>query len=306
LAMASLPLAKLGGLLARQLAKPVSNRLQTYAKDQPFLRAQCIAVGQWLHLASVKILLRSAGQDLEYSTAIDGVPYVGIPELEDHATFAEAVSTAEGEAMSMPLHVGRLKLGRLVSLCDDSVVARGLVEQPGSGTPEWDSLGKGDKQLVYWRARKGLRQYAWIPIRIAGVKTLRAKVKPLPDDEALDRGAIFAGEVFVFGVAGTILMLELGRKAKDDRIAKETKQRRQDDLEAQFTLASERHDQAILDLRTRITDQDKALQSLQERWVQHESGSKIIFPATAAAVGAAVGVVVVASAAMVTGGAPRF
>lgn len=56
MAIAAFPLAKLGALALRQIAKPMANHLKVRAKDSNFFRnGVCIPVGQMYHTIEVKV-----------------------------------------------------------------------------------------------------------------------------------------------------------------------------------------------------------------------------------------------------------
>ena len=59
--MSALPLAKLGGLLIKTLAKPTSKSLKAYARSHPSMSSLLRATGEASHQATARLSIASAG-----------------------------------------------------------------------------------------------------------------------------------------------------------------------------------------------------------------------------------------------------
>jgi len=275
--MAPLPLAKLGGVLIKQAAKPLSNRLISQAKDSPLLRSGCIWIGQQIHVFTVTVLRRSDGQHLEFTMVPLRTPYL--------------LHTDSKDTDSDVYKRGFLKKDKVVTFCPKPE----MFKLPEISQEDVDSLGEGPRQLVYWRpisksGDKGERQYAWIPEHVrdssnALVPVLSKKgVKMLPEDEALDIGAVFLTEVCVFGIAALLLLVEYRRSSAQaaveaERKAKEKVERMRRKEEERGRLVAQNQEE-IVALKQNLERQAVSLSELRDKF----SDRDVLFSSASGAV----------------------
>lgn len=261
--MAALPLAKLGGLLIKQLAKPVSTRLQVHAKSHPAFRSRCAAFGQWLHMASVRIVKRgSSAGSMEYVVDVAAAPCIRIvgPVDDDQPSDLDRPSEFTFES-------GQVKKGKVVRLVEDPAVVKGLPNKPREAL---DSFGK-TAQLVYWHnnqrgsshQRTRERQYAWVPAKVDGTAVLQIwGVKPLPEDEAVNTGAVFMGEAFVFGIGAIVFMTEYLRQNSKQQTALDKKALRRAEKAAALATAAHQRDLEIAALKASLASLECKVEAL--------------------------------------------
>mmetsp|Transcript_31253 Transcript_31253/g.57174 ORF Transcript_31253/g.57174 Transcript_31253/m.57174 type:complete len:283 (-) Transcript_31253:131-979(-) len=197
---AGLPIVKLFGLLAKQISKPVASRLVSAAKTWPIMRGQFIGLGQALHWASVRILRISDGHTADEHHVVRTLSHYS------PVAAGQASSAAEGESSeaTAPRAAGKLSRGQTV-----------YVLKHGSGP-----LGADVPMLLVEWWKGGERNEGWVKAKLMdGIESLKpvgVAVKPLPHDEALDRGTVFFAEAFVFAVAGGVALEEYIRKLRND------------------------------------------------------------------------------------------
>mmetsp|Transcript_31737 Transcript_31737/g.69343 ORF Transcript_31737/g.69343 Transcript_31737/m.69343 type:complete len:299 (+) Transcript_31737:51-947(+) len=233
--MAPLPLAKLAAVLVKQIAKPASGVLVRYAKDHPTAKAMTVSFGQWLHWAPEAMLLRSEGRGAEctvlhmtqvYSDLApdcDEKGYAGPSERTDQSIRRGQTVNVLRET-TQPVH-GAAVPPSAGEEAEDVAAAQPAAAQPAATGSTGSALSW---RLVEWR-HQGQLHRGWIPSSTAdGRPNLRPIViQPLSEEAALDKGATFLGEAFIFSVAGGIVLLEYSRGASRERRNEEEKAEKQ-------------------------------------------------------------------------------
>jgi len=102
--MAAVPVAKLGALLVKTLAKPVAGAIKARAKDHPAFRGTCIAMAQTYHRLEIQMRRRLYGQ-----VAVDA--YIA-PLNEQVAVDTAADFLGEGVVFSVAVGVLAFEYGR--------------------------------------------------------------------------------------------------------------------------------------------------------------------------------------------------
>ena len=102
--MAAVPVAKLGALLVKTLAKPVAGAIKARAKDHPAFRGACIAMAQTYHRLEIQMRRRLYGQ-----VAVDA--YIA-PLNEQVAVDTAADFLGEGVVFSVAVGVLAFEYGR--------------------------------------------------------------------------------------------------------------------------------------------------------------------------------------------------
>jgi optic atrophy 3 protein len=77
-----MPLVKLGYLLIRTIAKPVSSGIKNYAKNHPQFRKMCISVAQNYHKVEVKLKRGLANKRKKVQNEVEETVLVKKPEPE--------------------------------------------------------------------------------------------------------------------------------------------------------------------------------------------------------------------------------
>mmetsp|Transcript_52018 Transcript_52018/g.137410 ORF Transcript_52018/g.137410 Transcript_52018/m.137410 type:complete len:258 (-) Transcript_52018:40-813(-) len=230
----ALPLAKLVGVFLKQVSKPLSSRLQVACRTRPVLRNRCVRVGQALNWASVLTTRMSMdrGSDVE---AVRAAPY-----------FAEkAAAGAEREALGM------LPRGRHVRMVKEELAPVSDGEGGTKSVPmclvEWTHGGKTLRGWAYKQAADGK-------------DVLRSiEIKPISEDDATERGAVFIGEAFVFTIAGGIVLWEYRRSLESAQLKAE-RDEREAEVRAQ---EAARRDEQIQALQVQVTKLRQMCESLQ-------------------------------------------
>mmetsp|Transcript_50087 Transcript_50087/g.119167 ORF Transcript_50087/g.119167 Transcript_50087/m.119167 type:complete len:285 (+) Transcript_50087:80-934(+) len=247
-----LPVLKLFGLLAKQVSKPVASRLVSTAKAFPRMRGQMIGLGQFLHWASVRILRISDGHTADEKVVVRTLSYYTNASLKAEASEGDSGSVGTGE----PRPAGKLARGQTV-----------FHVKTGSGP-----LGpEVPMTLVEWW-KGGDKHEAWVKSHlkdgIDALKPVGTAVKPLQQDEALDRGATFLGEGFVFAVAGAVALEEYLRKVASDTKAKAQieaqREQKRARKEAQKAAEAANRDEQIRNLQLQVQRADVALLRVQQ------------------------------------------
>jgi len=206
------PFAKLFGVFARQLAKPVSSRLEEHARRNPLTRRWCVHVGQSLNWLSVRILRLSANLDAEYEVmcVVPRYPEDWEPSADAAGTSAAAPRRIDPETLSK---------GRKVELVRERQIPA-ATPAPGEEESNTSSQAAAVMQLVEWSGKDGEKHRGWIPKLSSGnQETLRRigmTVKRLPDGVAVERGSQALGQAFIFGVAVIVVAHEAWRKSQSD------------------------------------------------------------------------------------------
>jgi len=102
--MAAVPVAKLGALLVKTLAKPVAGAIKARAKDHPQFRSTCIAMAQTYHRLEIQMRRRLYGQ-------VDVDAYIA-PLNEQIAVDTAADFLGEGVVFSVAVGVLAFEYGR--------------------------------------------------------------------------------------------------------------------------------------------------------------------------------------------------
>eukprot|EP00930_Biecheleria_cincta_P073147 TRINITY_DN60468_c0_g1_i1.p1 TRINITY_DN60468_c0_g1~~TRINITY_DN60468_c0_g1_i1.p1 ORF type:complete len:280 (-),score=42.91 TRINITY_DN60468_c0_g1_i1:13-852(-) len=239
--MSALPIAKFAGILVRQVAKPVSLRLQSYAEGHPVLRDYCIFLGQSLHLFTARILRQSQGL-MQYTVNQPKTPVWG-----EKPSAPAAVMRVLREDQALAL----LKAGRAVELLSN---------------PD------GDYQKVQWKERGGELKEGWIPKRGSAWysgPTLQSSIKPLSSIEALNNGTAFISEAFIFSVGATWVVYEMRLSAAESKLKAKAQKEEMERRDREIAELKQRADEAdmhraeLAESNRKLSDLTLALESLR-------------------------------------------
>lgn len=279
----ALPIVKLIGLAAKQIAKPVSSALVGRAKKAPdgLVRSSCLAVGQTMNYARVLILRRSDGRSQNERQVVRTTSYYADPAENEIAGDGDGAGASPVTQLE---RAGRIERSSFVEIM--------RIGGPMKG------LDKGPMLFVEWRSKSSLeKKQAWIKkYSDDGKETLRTiSVKPLPEQEALEEGSVIVAETMIFSVAAGVALWEYCRSVKSSEHAAVEKKRRHDEKEAKRMADSALRDVRLegLEQSTRQFHEDAqkmqrlehSLQLIQAD-VQRTQRIAAVAAATSAAVGA--------------------
>ncbi|KAF8469685.1 optic atrophy 3 protein-domain-containing protein [Kalaharituber pfeilii] len=175
---------KLGSLVIRTISKPIANAIKAQARDHPTFRRLCIHIAQAIHRTDMRLrlgLLRDAATIEKLEAA------------ERAAKTAAKAGTGDGAAAH------GAKVG-------------GVAASPHSGpTPmvgtSTSTSGAATSSLSHGHT------HATTTFTTGG-KTFH--IRPLSETKAIDRGAAFISEFFLFAVAGSLILFESLRSRRKE------------------------------------------------------------------------------------------
>ncbi|RVD82904.1 uncharacterized protein DFL_007314 [Arthrobotrys flagrans] len=172
---------KLTSLAVRTLAKPIANSIKQQAKEHPRFRSICIALAQAIHRTDIRIRLNL---------------------LRDNSAIERA---EEDEERRKALDKGKDEKGEISKLATEAFK-----------NEKQDTLKASSKQpdhpISHSNSSDSDAIHATPPIK----KKNRAvpHIRPLSDSKAIERGAAFISEFFLFSVAGSLILFEALRSRK--------------------------------------------------------------------------------------------
>ncbi|RPA88158.1 hypothetical protein BJ508DRAFT_410032 [Ascobolus immersus RN42] len=186
---------KLASLAIRTISKPIANRLKTQAAEHPGFRKVCIAIAQRVHTAEMRMRVSL----LRDQTIIDKL------EQEERKHQAEKRAKEAAAKVFTPLQADG--------------------GEDGEPTPQ-PSDAKTSPTNTYGDTK--IRHPA-SPLSAPS----KLRIRPLSEAKAIDRGANFISELFLFSVAGGLILFESLR-------AKRKEQDRRDTVKERLELLEER------------------------------------------------------------------
>ncbi|KAI5780677.1 optic atrophy 3 protein-domain-containing protein [Peziza echinospora] len=197
---------KLGSLLIKTISKPIATAIKAQARDHPTFRRICISLAQSVHRADMRLrlgLLRDAAT-IEKLEAAERAARLAAKEkaataaaASSEASSAVASSSAEGAVTKARAPVAHVE---------------GFAAAPTSSS---SSTG---------------------PATLFSTRGTTYHIRPLSETKAIDRGAAFISEAFLFAVAGSLILFESIRSRRKEN-------NRQDIIAERLDLLEERNRQ---------------------------------------------------------------
>ncbi|KAF3919792.1 hypothetical protein ABW20_dc0109067 [Dactylellina cionopaga] len=175
---------KLTSLAIRTLAKPIANSIKQQAKEHPRFRTVCIALAQVVHRTDMRIRLSL----LRDSSVIEKAE-----EEEERRKSTE--KSKEGKDTIAKMAMDALKDGK-----HEHVKTKGAdTANPFPSPPAFDSDSVSHPTLALKKK-----------------KPSTPHIRPLSDSKAIEKGANFISEAFLFSVAGGLILFEALRSRKKE------------------------------------------------------------------------------------------
>ncbi|KAK6342648.1 hypothetical protein TWF718_008042 [Orbilia javanica] len=174
---------KLTSLAVRTLAKPIANSIKQQAKEHPRFRTICIAIAQAVHRTDIRIRLNL----LRDSSAIE--------------------RAEENEERRKSSDHGKDEKGGIAKLATDAL-------KDGKQNPLKSSSAHHDHPIPHSHSSESDAAHAAHPVRKK--KPAAPHIRPLSDSKAIERGAAFISEFFLFSVAGGLILFEALRSRKKE------------------------------------------------------------------------------------------
>ncbi|KAF3102227.1 hypothetical protein TWF706_005372 [Orbilia oligospora] len=174
---------KLTSLAVRTLAKPIANSIKQQAREHPRFRSVCIAIAQAVHRTDIRIRLNL----LRDSSAIERAE-------EDEERRKSSDKGKDEKGTIAKLASDGFKDGKQDSLKSSSTHRDHPI--PPSNSSELDAV------------------HANHPVKKK--KSTTPHIRPLSDSKAIERGAAFISEFFLFSVAGGLILFEALRSRKKE------------------------------------------------------------------------------------------
>ncbi|KAK6505349.1 hypothetical protein TWF481_007254 [Arthrobotrys musiformis] len=170
---------KLTSLAVRTLAKPIANSIKQQAKEHPRFRTICIAIAQAVHRTDIRIRLNL----LRDNSAIERAE-----ENEERRKSTERGKDDKGG-------IAKLAVGAFKDEKQDS-------SKPSTQHDHHTAHADPDAT------------HATQPVKKK--KPAPPHIRPLSDSKAIERGAAFISEFFLFAVAGGLILFEALRSRKKE------------------------------------------------------------------------------------------
>ncbi|KAK6533169.1 hypothetical protein TWF281_007322 [Arthrobotrys megalospora] len=174
---------KLTSLAVRTLAKPIANSIKQQAREHPRFRTICIAIAQTVHRTDMRIRLNL----LRDNSVIEKA------EEEEERRRATDKGKDEKESIAK-LATEALKDGKQDSLKTSSTHHDHPTPHSPASEPEAGHATHAAKKR----------------------KPATPHIRPLSDSKAIERGAAFISEFFLFSVAGGLILFEALRSRKKE------------------------------------------------------------------------------------------
>ncbi|KAI5812197.1 optic atrophy 3 protein-domain-containing protein [Pyronema omphalodes] len=247
---------KLTTLAIRTLAKPIATRIKAQARDHPRFRKICISVAQRLHRIDMRLRL-------------------GL--LRD---------TAENIAKAEQAEKTRRREEALKKMKEAEALYPGLVIRVRSDVPEGEELGSVAREREKEGASqgvgvdKGVIEQAQLNVRdslggkmdgkLPDGKTAEKtpapapRIRPLSESKAIDAGANFISEAFLFAVAGSLILAEAWRSRRKEASRRDVVTERLELLEQR-----KRQDEMRLEEQEELNklQQEKLIELEKQIWI---------------------------------------
>ncbi|KAK6503977.1 hypothetical protein TWF506_002194 [Arthrobotrys conoides] len=174
---------KLTSLAVRTLAKPIANSIKQQAREHPRFRSICIAIAQAVHRTDIRIRLNL----LRDSSAIE--------------------RAEEDEERRKSSDKGKDEKGTIAKLASDAF-------KDGKQDPLKSSSTHHDHPISHSHSSEPDAAHANPPLKKK--KPATPHIRPLSDSKAIERGAAFISEFFLFSVAGGLILFEALRSRKKE------------------------------------------------------------------------------------------
>ncbi|KAF3927434.1 hypothetical protein ABW21_db0206996 [Orbilia brochopaga] len=180
---------KLTSLAIRTLAKPIANSIKQQAQEHPRFRALCIGIAQAVHRTDMRIRLNL----LRDSSVIQKAE-----EEEERRKAADKIKETEKESIAK-MATDALKDGDSTAKHSTSSTSTSKSADSSIPTPPPSPTSE-----------------ASTPAPPKKKKSSTPHIRPLSDAKAIERGANFISEAFLFSVAGGLILFETLRSRKKE------------------------------------------------------------------------------------------
>lgn len=170
---------KLGSLAIKTLAKPMASKIKQQARDHPRFRKVCVYVAQSIHQVDVRLRL---------GLLQDTAAFIKAEQADREAARQAAKKLSEGD-VNFPADLGTVSSAK-------AVPPPAVFGSPKPGAP---------KPL----SQKPHAHFTPTPVA-------RPRVRPLSEAKAIESGANFISELFLFIVAGSLILAEQIRSRRKE------------------------------------------------------------------------------------------
>ncbi|KAK6332770.1 hypothetical protein TWF696_002792 [Orbilia brochopaga] len=175
---------KLTSLAIRTLAKPIANSIKQQAQEHPRFRAICISIAQAVHRTDMRIRLNL----LRDKSVVEKAE-----EEEERRKAMDKGKGSDKESIAK-MAADALKDGDSAAKASSSSADSDILTPPPSPSSEHSSHHSPPKKK----------------------KSSTPHIRPLSDAKAIERGANFISEAFLFTVAGGLILFETLRSRKKE------------------------------------------------------------------------------------------
>ncbi|KAK6330193.1 hypothetical protein TWF730_004689 [Orbilia blumenaviensis] len=174
---------KLTSLAVRTLAKPIANSIKQQAREHPRFRTICIAIAQTVHRTDIRIRLNL---------------------LRDNSVIEKA---EEDEERRKSTDRGKDEKGSIAKMATDALKDEKHDSLKASSTHH-------DHPTSHSHTSESEAGHATHAAKKK--KPATPHIRPLSDSKAIERGAAFISEFFLFSVAGGLILVEALRSRKKE------------------------------------------------------------------------------------------
>ncbi|KAI9714985.1 MAG: hypothetical protein M1828_001092 [Chrysothrix sp. TS-e1954] len=198
---------KITTLFIRTAAKPIANAIKRQARENPPFRRVCVSFAQGLHRLDIRLRLGL----LQDTAAID----------------AQIARDAEREAVKRAAKEAREK-ARAKGIADGASEQTAKTEAESKSE---DAEQAHEKKEISERLKKEAEEKS---------KSRRAKIRPLSEAKAIDSGATFISETFLFVIGVGAILGERWWSSRKEESRREGVEQRLENLESDVTTWKER------------------------------------------------------------------
>ncbi|KAF3905510.1 hypothetical protein AA313_de0200672 [Arthrobotrys entomopaga] len=174
---------KLTSLAIRTLAKPIANRIKQQAKDHARFRAICIGIAQAVHRTDMRIRLNL---------------------LRDNSVVERAEEEEERQKKAEKQKAEQGTIAKLAADAKQDPAKKDTAANSAASTHSSPAITEPSSHSTSTTKKK---------------KASTPHIRPLSDSKAIENGANFISEFFLFSVAGGLILFETfrSRKKESDR-----------------------------------------------------------------------------------------
>ncbi|RPB14289.1 hypothetical protein P167DRAFT_534131 [Morchella conica CCBAS932] len=227
---------KLGSLAIKTLAKPMASKIKQQARDHPRFRKICVSIAQSIHQVDVRLRL---------GLLQDTAAFIKAEQADREAARQAAKKLSEGAA-NFPSDLSTVSSAKAVP----PPAAFGS-PKPGAQKPH---------------SQKPHAHFTPTPVA-------RPRVRPLSEAKAIESGANFISELFLFIVAGSLILAEQIRSRRKEAGRRDVIAERLDLLEVRMRQDEER----LAQLEEHGSLDEKRIIALEEE-IWKLGGGKGVYP----------------------------